>query len=290
MLTCEKNDPNLSNSEVDDEITLQDLKISSLACEGGKLAGVVVILESKVNSMATHNTVLEENLTFLSSECIDLRKNVTTSEGTFKGQVDILTADNKTLEGRVDILTADNKILTADIKTLEGRVDILTADNKTLEFEFVILRSHILEERKEKACKEIVFGVQDVNAKSRLETNRDVKMKGLSEVFKTLRGSRHDVVHLFREGDPPDIVIYKKAAFVRILENSNCLKDDLVAEGITSDVIAVVLDVLRNELKDVTLRIPQLAEVTKVEKFFKNTLLTLEKKCIKDLYQEGHIL
>jgi len=149
--------------------------------------------------------------------------------------------------------------------------------------EIISLKSDFLEERREKACKEIAFGVQDVNAQSLLETNSIVNMKGLSGVFRSLRESRHDAAHLFRKDDPPDTVIYKKAAFIRILESSNCLKDDLDADGITSDVLAVVLDVLRNELKNVTVRIPKLAEVAKVDKFFKNTLRTLDKRCIEDL-------
>jgi hypothetical protein len=137
--------------------------------------------------------------------------------------------------------------------------------------EIVSLKGDFLEERREKACKEIAFGIQDVNTQSLLETNSIVKKKGLSWVFKSLRNSRHDKAHLFRHEDP-DTVIYKKAAFIRILENSNCLKDDLDSEGITSDVIAVVLDVLKNELQNVTLITPERAEVTKVDKFFKNTL------------------
>ena len=169
--------------------------------------------------------------------------------------------------------------LEGDIENLKVEIVSLKGEITRQGDEIVSLKGDFLEERREKACKEIAFGIQDVI----LETNSIVKKKGLSWVFKSLQNSRHDKAHLFRHEDPPDTVIYKKAAFIRILENSNCLKDDLDSEGITSDVIAVVLDVLKNELQNVTLITPERAEVTKVDKFFKNTLRTLEKKCIKDL-------
>jgi hypothetical protein len=73
--------------------------------------------------------------------------------------------------------------------------------------EIISLKSDFLEERREKACKEIAFGVQDVNAQSLLETNSIVNMKGLSGVFRSLRESRHDAARLFRKDDPPDTVI-----------------------------------------------------------------------------------
>jgi hypothetical protein len=149
--------------------------------------------------------------------------------------------------------------------------------------EIASLRSDFCEERREKACMEIAFGIQDVNANSLLETNSLVKKRGLSALFKSLRETRHEAAHFLRHNDPPDTIIYKKDAFIRILENSNCLQDELDAEGITGDVIAVVLDVLRNEVQNVKLPTPKQAEVTNVDKFFKNTLRTLEKKRIKDL-------
>jgi hypothetical protein len=145
------------------------------------------------------------------------------------------------------------------------------------------LRSEFSEERREKACMEIAFGIQDVNANLLLETNNLVKKRGLSAVFKSLRETRHEAAHFFRHNDPPDTITYKKAAFIRILENSNCLQDELDAEGITGDVIAVVLDVLRNEVQNVKLPTPKQAEVTNVDKFFKNTLRTVKKSRIKDL-------
>ena len=145
------------------------------------------------------------------------------------------------------------------------------------------LRSEFSEERREKACLEIAFGIQDVNANSLLETNNLVKKRGLSVVFKSLRETRHEAAHFFRHNDPPDTITYKKAAFIRILENSNCLQDELDAEGMTGDVIAVVLDVLRNEVQNVKLPTPKQTEVTNVDKFFKNTLRTLKKSRIKDL-------
>ena len=149
--------------------------------------------------------------------------------------------------------------------------------------EIASLRSDFSEERREKACMEIAFGIQDVNANSLLETNSLVKKRGLSALFKSLRETRHEAAHFLRHNDPPDTIIYKKDAFIRILENSNCLQDELDAEGITGDVIAVVLDVLRNEVQNVKLPTLKQAEVTNVDKFFKNTLRTLEKKRIKDL-------
>ena len=149
--------------------------------------------------------------------------------------------------------------------------------------EIASLRSDFSEERREKACMEIAFGIQDVNANSLLETNSLVKKRGLSALFKSLRETRHEAAHFLRHNDPPDTIIYKKDAFIRILENSNCLQDELDAEGITGDVIAVVLDVLRNEVQNVKLPTLNQAEVTNVDKFFKNTLRTLEKKRIKDL-------
>jgi hypothetical protein len=174
--------------------------------------------------------------------------------------------------------------LKVEIVSLKGEIIQQGDEIGSLKVEIGSMRSYSLEERREKACKEIVLCIQDVNAQSRLENDSDVKRKGLSGAFRALRQSRYDMAHLFRESDPPDIIIYKKVALLSILENSFCLKADLVAEGVTSEVIAVVSDVLRNELKDVALRIPQLEdEVTKVDKFFKNTLLTLEKKRIQDI-------
>ena len=149
--------------------------------------------------------------------------------------------------------------------------------------EIASLRSDFSEERREKACMEIAFGIQDVNANLLLETNSLVKTRGLSALFKSLRETRHEAAHFLRHNDPPETIIYKKDAFIRILANSNCLQDDLDAEGITGDVIAVVLDVLRSEVENVKLPTPKQAEVTNVDKFFKNTLRTLEKKRIKDL-------
>jgi uncharacterized protein (DUF2267 family) len=149
--------------------------------------------------------------------------------------------------------------------------------------EIASLRSDFSEERREKACMEIAFGIQDVNANSLLETNSLVKKRGLSALFKSLRETRHEAAHFLRHNDPPDTIIYKKDAFIRILENSNCLQDELDAEGITGDVIAVVLDVLRNEVQNVKLPTPKQAEVTNVDKFFKNTLRTVKKSRIKDL-------
>ena len=77
--------------------------------------------------------------------------------------------------------------------------------------------------------------------------------------------------------------MYKKAAFIRILENSKRLQDELDAEGITSEVIAVVLNVLRDEVITVKLPTQEQVEVAKVDRYFKNTLKTLAKSRIKDL-------
>jgi hypothetical protein len=125
--------------------------------------------------------------------------------------------------------------------------------------------------------------VQDVNAKSLLETTYIVKEKGLSEVFKSTRETRNGGAHLLLNTDQGNTVNYKKKAFVRILENANCLEDDLDAVGITRDVIAVVLDVLREELKNVVVPAPKKAEVSTVNKFFKHTLQTMGKICVEEL-------
>ena len=96
----------------------------------------------------------------------------------------------------------------------------------------------------ERACQKIAFGIQDVNASSFLKTSLIVRRKGLSAVFKSLQKIRQDAAHLLLHDDPPHTTIYKKAAFIRILENSKnskCLQDALYEEGITSEVIAVVL-------------------------------------------------
>ena len=113
--------------------------------------------------------------------------------------------------------------------------------------EIVSLRSDFSEERIEKACKEIAFGIQDMNASSFLETSPIVRSKGLSAVFRELRKTRQYAAHLLLKDDPPNTTIYKKAAFIRILENSNnskCLQDELDEEGITTEVIAVVLGIM----------------------------------------------
>ena len=134
---------------------------------------------------------------------------------------------------------------------------------------------------REKACKEIEFGVQDVNNFSFLEKNVNIKNKGLAETFTLMRDSRNTTAHLLLKVDQPNS--YKKKAFVRILENANCLGDDLDAIGITSDMIAAVLDVLREELKDIQVPTLKEAEVTNVNKFFKHTLTTIGKGSVANL-------
>ena len=134
---------------------------------------------------------------------------------------------------------------------------------------------------REKAYKEIEFGVQDVNNFSFLEKNVRIQNKGLAETFALLRDSRNATAHLLLKVDQSNN--YKKKAFVRILESANCLGDDLDAIGITNDMIAAVLDVLREELKDVQVPTPKEAEVTKVNKFFKHTLTTIGKGSVENL-------
>jgi hypothetical protein len=225
--------------------------------------------------------------------------------------IDILKVENVSLKVEIarqgdelDILKVENVGLKVEIARQGNELDILKVENVGLKVEIIrqgneitrqgneitrqgneITRQgdYINEDRREKACKEIAFGVQDVNAKSLLETNYIVKEKGLSEVFKSTRETRNGGAHLLLNTDQGNTVNYKKKAFVRILENANCLEDDLDAVGITRDVIAVVLDVLREELKNVVVPAPKKAEVSTVNKFFKHTLQTMGKICVKEL-------
>jgi hypothetical protein len=208
-----------------------------------------------------------------------------------------LEAGYESLGNDIDILKVENVGLKVEIIRQGNELDILKVENVGLKVEIIrqgneitrqgneITRQgdYINEDRREKACKEIAFGVQDVNAKSLLETNYIVKEKGLSEVFKSTRETRNGGAHLLLNTDQGNTVNYKKKAFVRILENANCLEDDLDAVGITRDVIAVVLDVLREELKNVVVPAPKKAEVSTVNKFFKHTLQTMGKICVEEL-------
>jgi hypothetical protein len=227
-----------------DEIVRQDGVISQQGDEIVRQNGVIIQQGDEIDSLKCENT---------------------RQDGVISQQGDEIVRQNGVISQQGDEIVRQNGVI------------IQQGD------EIASLRSDFCEERREKACMEIAFGIQDVNANSLLETNSLVKKRGLSALFKSLRETRHEAAHFLRHNDPPDTIIYKKDAFIRILENSNCLQDELDAEGITGDVIAVVLDVLRNEVQNVKLPTPKQAEVTNVDKFFKNTLRTLEKKRIKDL-------
>ena len=234
----------LSFSEDDDDTDVQNTKIDSLAAEGRKVAGQVEILESKVNTMVAHSNALEMNLI------------------TVKGHNKILEADKETLKGQVTIL--------------EGRVDNLSAEN-------VKLVSDNDEERRYRACTEIAFGIQDINAYSSLENNPFVVRKGLSSTFRRLRKKRQDDAHLFLNDDLPDTLLFKKDAFKRILDNSSCLAVELKKKGITEEIIDVVIFELKKDLKDVSFATPIEADVNDVDDFFRNTLKTLDKRGIQQL-------
>lgn len=89
MSLTEKIDSILFNSEDKDDMIVQNLKITSLAVEGSKVASKVEIFDSKVNTIAAHNNALEKNWI--------------------------------TSKGRDEILTADNETLKRQMTTVEGR-------------------------------------------------------------------------------------------------------------------------------------------------------------------------
>ena len=248
----------LSFSEDDDDTDVQNTKIDSLAAEGRKVAGQVEILESKVNTMVAHSNALEMNLI------------------TVKGHNKILEADKETLKGQVTILEGRVDNLTAEDVKLVGRVDNLTAEN-------VKLVTDNDEERRYRACTEIAFGIQDINAYSSLENNSFVVRKGLSSTFRRLRKKRQDDAHLFLNDDLPDTLLFKKDAFKRILDNSSCLAVELKKKGITEEIIDVVIFELKKDLKDVSFATPIEADVNDVDDFFRNTLKTLDKRGIQQL-------
>ena len=248
----------LSFSEDDDDTDVQNTKIDSLAAEGRKVAGQVEILESKVNTMVAHSNALEMNLI------------------TVKGHNKILEADKETLKGQVTILEGRVDNLTAENVKLVGRVDNLTAEN-------VKLVTDNDEERRYRACTEIAFGIQDINAYSSLENNPFVVRKGLSSTFRRLRKKRQDDAHLFLNDDLPDTLLFKKDAFKRILDNSSCLAVELKKKGITEEIIDVVIFELKKDLKDVSFATPIEADVNDVDDFFRNTLKTLDKRGIQQL-------
>ena len=262
----------LSFSEDDDDTDVQNTKIDSLAAEGRKVAGQVEILESKVNTMVAHSNALEMNLITVKGHNKILEADKETLKGQvtiLEGRVDNLTAENVKLVGRVDNLTAEN------VK-LVGRVDNLTAEN-------VKLVTDNDEERRYRACTEIAFGIQDINAYSSLENNSFVVRKGLSSTFRRLRKKRQDDAHLFLNDDLPDTLLFKKDAFKRILDNSSCLAVELKKKGITEEIIDVVIFELKKDLKDVSFATPIEADVNDVDDFFRNTLKTLDKRGIQQL-------
>ena len=61
--------------------------------------------------------------------------------------------------------------------------------------------------------------------------------------------------HLFLKTDLPNTVLYQMKEFVRMLENASYL-EDLAYTGIRTDVIPVVLEILREQLKDVEILQP----------------------------------
>lgn len=128
-----------------------------------------------------------------------------------------------------------------------------------------------------------MFGIQDIKSVSVFENNTFVVRKGLSSTFRKLRRTRQDAAHLFLYDDLPEILLFKKDAFKRILANSSCLAVDSAKKGITKDIIDVVLFDLKNDLKDVSFATPIEAEVNDVDDFFRNTLKTLDMRGIQQL-------
>ena len=173
--------------------------------------------------------------------------------------------------------------LKGTIVGLKGTIVGLKGTIVDLEGTIVNLRSDNDEERRYRACTEIVFGIRDINSVSVLENNTFVVSKGLSSTFKKLRSKRQDAAHLFLYDDLPETLLFKKDAFKRILDNSSCLAVDLEKKGITKDIIDVVLYELKKDLKDVSFATPIEAEVNDVDEFFRNTLKTLGMRGIQQL-------
>ena len=173
--------------------------------------------------------------------------------------------------------------LKGTIVGLKGTIVGLEGTIVGLEGTIVNLRSDNDEERRYRACTEIVLGIQDINSVSGLENNTFVVRKGLSSTFKKLRSKRHDAAHLFLYDDLPETLLFKKDAFKRILDNSSCLAVDLEKKGITKDIIDVVLYELKKDLRDVSFAPLIEAEVNDVDEFFRNTLKTLGMQGIQQL-------
>ena len=196
----------------------------------------------------------------------------------------------KTHNGTIDLLLVrgvaerdERKVMVAKIADLDSTIVGLKGTVVHLEGKIVNLTSDIDAERRHRACTEIVFGIQDINSVSELENNTFVMRKGLSSTFRKLRRTRQDVAHLFLYDDLPEILLFKKDAFKRILDNSSCLAVDLAKKGITKDIIDVVLFELKKDLKNVSFATPIEAEVNDVNEFFRSTLMTLGMPGIQQL-------
>ena len=227
------------------------------------MAGKVEILNSKVNTMAAHSNALEKDLIILNGH------NLSGRVASLEGHVGTPSAENVTLNGRVDTLSAKIASLEGKIVSLESAINVTLNDQ--------------VQERRYKACKEIAFGIQDLNLEKSWENNSFVMRKGLSSTFKSLRDRRHYAAYFFRTDDSPDTLLFKKGAFLHILNISDCLRDELVKKGITSEVINVVVQELKKDLKAVSSPTPIQAEVDEVDDVFRYTLMTFNKEGIQHL-------
>lgn len=221
------------------------------------MADEVEILDSKVNTMAANSNALEEDLIILNGH--DLSGRVASLEG----HVGTPSAENVTLNGRVDTLSAKIATLEGKIVSLESAINVISNDQ--------------VQERRYKACKEIAFGIQDLNFEKSWENNSFVMRKGLSSTFKSLRDRRHYAAYFFRTDDSPETLLFKKDAFIFILDYSDCLRDELVKTGITSEVIKVVVQELKKDLEAVSSPTPIQAEVDEADDVFRYTFMTFLK-------------
>ena len=235
--------------------------------------------EGRLQSVA----VMTESLRL---DVLSMQRNIKTHNGTIDLLLERGVADRDERKVMVaKIAKQDVRIgdLESTIVGLEGTIVDLKGTIVDLEGKIVNLTSDNDEERRYRACTEIVFGIQDINSVSVLESNTFVVRKGLSSTFRKLRKSRQDGAHLFLYDDLPETLLFKKDAFKRILDNSSCLAVDLGKKGITKDIIDVVLFELEKDLKDVSITTPIEADVNDVDDFFRNTLKTLGMRGIQQL-------
>ena len=153
---------------------------------------------------------------------------------THNGIIDLLLVRGVTDRDERKVMVAKIADLDSTIVGLKVTIVHLEGTIVHLEGKMVNLTSDIDAERRYRACTEIVFGIQDINSVSELENNTFVIRKGLSSTFRKLRRTRQDVARLFLYDDLPEILLFKKDAFKRILDNSSCLAVDLERKGITS--------------------------------------------------------